>query len=191
MANDTITVQFRLQAQFETIQAIRQALADEAAQTELISLMSETATGYLTRQTKADFQMRVVLNVSPVPKIRRGSRATLPKVEQGVLSWYDDYEKRTNTVGPVGSADYVSWLEDEWARSFRYESDLGSFTAIKENRRGRQVWYAHRRRRGQLKRVYLGKSENLTATKLAEAARKLNSKEELVSLSETKEQHRR
>jgi hypothetical protein len=177
MARDTITVQFRLQAPFETIQAIRRALADEAAQTALVSLMSETATGYLSHQTKADFQMRVDLKVSPVPKTRRGPRTVLPKVEHGVLSWYDPYEKRTNMVGPVGSADYVTWLEDEWTRSFRYESDLGSFTAIKENRRGRPVWYAHRRRKGQLKRVYLGKSENLTATKLAQAARKLHATE--------------
>jgi hypothetical protein len=177
MARDTITVQFRLQAQFETIQAIRRALADEAAQTALVSLMSETATDYLTRQTKGDFQMRVALKVSPVPQTRRGPRAVLPKVEHGVLSWYDEYEKRTNTVGPIGSANYVAWLEDEWTRSFRYESDLGSFTAIKENRRGRRVWYAHRRRGGQLKRVYLGKSENLTVAKLSEAVRKLNSKE--------------
>ena len=177
MARDTITVQFRLQAQFETIQAIRRALADEAAQTTLISLMSETATDYLTRQTKGNFQMRVDLKVSPVSKTRRGPRAVLPKVEHGVLSWYDEYEKRTNTVGPVGSLDYIAWLEEESTRSFRYQSDLGSFTAIKEKRGGRRVWYAHRRRRGQLKRAYLGKSENLTAAKLAEAARKLNSKE--------------
>jgi len=183
MARDTITVQFRLQAQFETSQAIRRALADEAAQTALVSLISETATGFLTRQTTGDFQMRVDLKVSPVPKTRRGPRAALPKVEHGLLSWYDPYEERTTTVGPVGSADYVAWLEDEWTRSFRYESDLGSFTAIKENRHGRRVWYAHRRRGGQLKRVYLGKSENLTATKLAKTARKLNSKE-VISLTE-------
>lgn len=177
MARDTITVQFRLQAPFETIQAIRRALADEAAQTALVSLMSETATGYLSRQTKGDFQMRVDLKVSPVPKTRRGPRTVLPKVEDGILSWYDPYEKRINMVGPVGSADYVTWLEGERTRSFRYESDLGSFTAIKENRRGRWVWYAHRRRGGQLNRVYLGQSKNLTATKLTETVRKLNSKE--------------
>ena len=177
MARDTLTVRFRLQAQFETIQTIRQALADETAQAELVSRLSETATTYLTRQTRGDFQMRVVLKVSPVPKIRRGPRPVLPKVEQGVLSWYDEDAKITNPIGPIGSVAYVVWLEHDWTRSFRYESDHGSFTAIKEKRRGRPVWYAHRRRGGHLKRLYLGKTENLTATKLAEAARKLNASE--------------
>lgn len=183
MASDTLTVRFRLQAQFETIQTIRQTLADETAQAELVSRLRETATTYLTRHTRADFQMRVRLKVSAVPKIRRGPRAVLPKVEQGLLSWYDEDANITNPVDPVGSAAYVAWLEHDWARSFRYESDHGSFTAIKEKRRGRPVWYAHRRRGGHLKRVYLGKTENLTATKLAEAARKLNSSE-VVRLTE-------
>ena len=98
MARDTITVQFRLQAQFETIQAIRRALADETAQTDLISLMSETATGYLTRQIKGDFRMSVALKVSPVSQTRRGSGAVLPKVEHGVLSWYDEYEKTESST---------------------------------------------------------------------------------------------
>lgn len=179
MARDTLTVRFQLEAEFETIQAIRRALAEEAAQAELISLLRETASPYLAGQTEGEVKIGVALKVSPVPKTRRGPRAPLPKVEQGLLSWYDEYEQLTNTVGPVGSAEAVAWLEQEWTTSFRYESEGGSFTAIKEQRRGRPVWYAHRRRGGHLNRVYLGQAEKLTATKLAEAARKLNSRQEL------------
>ena len=177
MARDTITARLELEAQYVTIQAIRQSLAHETIQAELVSRLRETVTGYLAGQIEGDFELRVRLKVSPVPKTRRGPRSVLPKVADGVLSWFDADEKITNTVGPVGSAAYVTWLQDDWTRSFRYESQLGTFTAIKEKRAGRPVWYAHRRRGGRLKRVYLGQTENLTATKLAEAARKLNSSE--------------
>jgi len=174
MARDTITAQFQLQATFETIQAIRRALVHEAVQAGWISLLSETGFTYLASQVEGDFELTVALKVPPVRRTRRGARPPIPKVEKGILSWYDEYAQITNIVGQVGSADWTDWLENRWARSFRYESTQGSFTAIKEDRRGRSVWYAHRRRAGQLKRLYLGKSENLTAAKLVEAARKLN-----------------
>jgi hypothetical protein len=177
MAKDTITVQFRLQAAFETIQTIRHALADETAQTELVSLMRETITTYLGRQTEADFDLSVSLRASPVCQIHQGPRLPTPKVQNGMLSWYDNDADLTNRVGEIGSADYLDYLEQEWTKSFRYESQFGAFTAIKEKRRGRLVWYAHRRQAGQLKRVYLGKSENLTETRLNQAARKLNASE--------------
>lgn len=174
MARDIITAQFQVQATFETIQAIRRRLADVTAQAGWISLLSETGVAYLASQVEGDFELRVVLKVPPVRRTRRGARLPIPKVKHGILSWYDEYAQITNIVGQVGSADWTDWLETQGARSFRYESNQGCFTAIKEERRGRSVWYAHRRRAGQLKRLYLGKSENLTAAKLVEAARKLN-----------------
>lgn len=182
MAKDTLTVQFRLQAAFGTIQALRRALADEAVQRQLVSLLGETVSPFLARQMGADFDLIVALKVSAVSQTRPGPRLPLPKVEQGQLTWYDPYADRTNTVGAVGSAEWQQWLAGAGTRSFRYESDQGAFTAVKEKRRGRSVWYAHRRQAGQLKRVYLGRPENLTATKLAEVARKLNSKE-MISLT--------
>lgn len=181
MAKDTLTVQFRLQAAFETIQTLRRALAHEAVQRHLVSLLRETAIPFLASQTEGDFDLRVALKVSAVGQTHQGPRSPLPKVEHGRLTWYDEYANLTNTVGAVGSAEWLDWLEAAGAHSFRYESDLGAFTAIKEKRRGRPVWYAHRRRAGHLKRVYLGRSENLTVAKLAETARKLNSSE-MISL---------
>ena len=175
MAKDTLTVQFRLQAAFQTIQALRRALADEVVQRYLISRLRETTTTFLASQTQRAFDLTVALKVSAVGQTRQGPRSPLPKVAHGRLTWYDEYAHLTNTVGAVGSAEWLDWLEAAGAHSFRYESDLGVFTAIKEKRRGRPVWYAHRRQAGHLKRVYLGRSENLTAAKLAETARKLNS----------------
>lgn len=177
MAKDTLTVQFQLQAAFGTIQALRRALADEARQHQLISLLSETVSPFLARQSGADFDLTVALKVSAVSQTRLGPRLPLPKVEQGQLTWYDPYADRTNTVGAVGSVEWRQWLDGAGTRSFRYESDQGAFTAVKEKRRGRSVWYAHRRQGGHLKRVYLGQSANLTGAKLTEAARKLNSRE--------------
>ncbi len=177
MAKDTITARWGLEADYDTIQAMRQTLAAEPAQTELISLLRETVTNYLRAKGSSNFSLEVTLKVSPVPKIQRGTRLPTPKVENGWLSWYDPDADRTNMVDQVGSEAWLVWLEQEWCKSFRYQSEAGSFTAIKEKRRGRSVWYAHRRRGGRLKRLYLGKSENLTATKLAETARKLNSQQ--------------
>ena len=174
MAKDTLTVQFRLQAAFSTIQALRRTLAQETVQRQLVSRLSETLTSFLARQIEADFDLSVALKVSAVGQTRSGPRSPLPKVEQGQLTWYDPYADRTNTVGAVGSAEWLQWLEGAGSRSFRYKSDHGAFTAVKEKRHGRTVWYAHRRQAGQLKRVYLGRSENLTATKLIEVACKLD-----------------
>jgi len=183
MAKATLTVRFQLEAPFETLQTICRNLADETTQAALVSRLRETALPSLSRQNPGEFQLRVVLDVPPPHQTRSGPRLELPKIENGQLSWYDEYAGITNRVGPVGLANYMTWLETEENRSFRYVSDLGSFTAIKENRRGRRVWYAHRRQNGQLRRVYLGRSENLTAGKLAETARKLNPKK-VVSLTE-------
>lgn len=176
MAKASLTVHFQLEAPFQTLQAICRELADETVRAALVSRLSETATPCLTRRSPGEFQLQVVMDVPPARQARSGPRLELPKVENGQLSWFDEYAGITNRVGPVGSVDYMTWLKTEENRSFRYESALGSFTAIKENRRGRPVWYAHRRQGGQLSRVYLGRSENLTSAKLAETARKLNAK---------------
>ena len=174
MARDTLTARIQLQAHTDTIRALRLALADQTTQTQLVSHLSETVNAYLAGLTSDNFELELALKVSAVPTSHRGPRLPTPKVEQHLLSWYDPYAEVTNVVGQVGSADWWAWLQQETANSFRYEAGTGSFTAIKEMRRGRPVWYAHRRRAGQLKRIYLGKSENLTVTKLIQTASKFN-----------------
>jgi len=99
VANDTVTVQVRLKAAFGTIQALRQALADEGIQGQLISLLGETVRPFLARQVEAEFDLAVALKVSAVSQVRPGPRLPLPKVQQGQLTWYDPYADRINTVG--------------------------------------------------------------------------------------------
>jgi hypothetical protein len=176
MAKDTLTAQFHLTAEFATIQALRRALAEQTVQHQLSSRLSETVTAYLADQTAVDFELETVLKVSTVARLRRGARLPTPKVEHDLLTWYDPYANQTNTVGPVGSTEWTTWLQAAEHTSFRYESEHGSFTAIKEKRRGHLVWYAHRRQHGRLKRLYLGQAEKLNAAKLAETARQLNLK---------------
>lgn len=178
MARDTLIARFQLEADFQTIQAIRQALAEPEVQARLVSRLSETTTAFLTIQVDGDFALEGALKVSAVSQIRSGPRLPTPKMVNGLLSWYDPDADITNVVGEIGSQDCMAWLEATPARSFRYESEAGSFTAIREKRRGRLVWYAHRRRKGRLKRAYLGQTQNLTPSRLAQTAAKLNSNQD-------------
>src|SRR6266516_7069387 len=68
---------------------------------------------------------------------------------------------------PVGTPAWHAWLNT--ARTFSFQSALGTFTARKEqasNKRGGGYWRAYRKRDGKLHRVYLGKSEELTLERL-------------------------
>ncbi len=62
------------------------------------------------------------------------------------------------------------WLTDPALASFRYECPEGSFTA---RRRKGDFWNAYRKVKGKLRQEYLGKSSDLTQTKLIETARML------------------
>jgi hypothetical protein len=77
----------------------------------------------------------------------------------------------------VGTHVYVGtnvwfnhWLADPNIESFRYECPEGSFTA---RRRKGDYWNAYRKVQGKLRQEYLGKSPDLTQTKLIETARTL------------------
>src|SRR5713101_4337832 len=72
----------------------------------------------------------------------------------------------------VGSEAWFVWLSS--ATTFYYESRLGTFTAHRESRqRGDQYWTAYRRIAGRLRRVYLGKADQLTPQRLEEVALRL------------------
>jgi LuxR family transcriptional regulator, maltose regulon positive regulatory protein len=74
---------------------------------------------------------------------------------------------------PVGSAAWFAWLDAPGHGSFAYAHQHGTFTARRERRHDRQYWYAYRTQRGELHKEYLGLSEALTSSRLAEAAVKL------------------
>jgi len=91
-----------------------------------------------------------------------------PIVQDGVLTclqngWTARFE--------VDTSEWHDWLET--ACTFTFRSSHGTFTARKErasNKRGGLYWRAYRKRDGKLRRVYLGKSEELTLQRLESAA---------------------
>src|SRR5215210_184929 len=96
----------------------------------------------------------------------------IPHVADGVL----------HAQGPPGASEiavdspaWAAWLEDRAARSFSFEGPSGTFTARKERRSGSNegYWSAYRKRGGKLRKVYLGKAENLTLARLDAAAARL------------------
>jgi LuxR family maltose regulon positive regulatory protein len=98
---------------------------------------------------------------------RRENRTT-PKVISGRIYTEDAF---TGTL--IGSPAWFAWLDT--ATSFYYEDRGGTFTAHCERRhRGGLYWIAYRRQRGVLRRVHLGKADQLTLERLQTVAGTLN-----------------
>lgn len=96
---------------------------------------------------------------------------TTPAAAYGFLSYTDPHGCYVQGVA-VGSPEWYAWLAE--AVSFRFENNIGTFTARKEARaRGGMYWTAYRRAGGKLHRVYLGASDELTPERLNDAARRL------------------
>ena len=78
----------------------------------------------------------------------------------------------------LDSAAWFAWLEAAMSVSFAYpiiEAKggwiAGYMTVRKERRsRGSQYWVAYRRHRGRLRKVYLGRSSQVTSARLAAVA---------------------
>ena len=113
-----------------------------------------------------------------------------PTVENNIYTLMD-YEHEPPRVivklNIASSKDWQYWqkfLEHEKLFRFIYTNKQGfkfTFSARKEQRPsyGRkenliEVWYAHKRIGGKLRKVYLGVSDNLTQQKLQETALKIN-----------------
>src|SRR5918994_66103 len=92
----------------------------------------------------------------------------IPLVAAGVLHVLDP------PGGPeiaVDSPAWGAWLRDPATRSVPFRGSSGVFTARKERRSaGDAYWSAYRKRGGKLRKVYLGKAENLTLARLENAA---------------------
>jgi hypothetical protein len=95
---------------------------------------------------------------------RKGNHTT-PRVVSRYL--YTDDVLTTGTR--VGSPAWFAWLDT--ASTFYYEGYPGTFTARREPRqRGGLYWMAYSRHQGLLRRVYLGKSHQLTPERLQAVA---------------------
>ncbi len=79
---------------------------------------------------------------------------------------------------PIGGSSWYGWLDDERNPSFSFKGVVGSFTARREQQRNGKYWYAYRKRDGKLRKVYLGRKEELTL-------QRLNAVAELLSLPVT------
>jgi AAA domain-containing protein len=88
-------------------------------------------------------------------------RLHLPLVADGCLQLPGNAEHRQASV-IVGSEAWCAWLADEQNRSFSFRSHLGTFTARCEHKRQGRYWYAYRKCGGKLRKVYLGKTKELT-----------------------------
>ena len=69
----------------------------------------------------------------------------------------------------VGSTAWREWLSER--DGFRYECGEGSFSARRERRRDSTYWYAYRKRFGKLRKLYLGRSEDLCTELMLNIAR--------------------
>src|SRR6266566_5325310 len=91
-----------------------------------------------------------------------------PLVREEPLLWRDDASQAIR----IGTPAWYAWLTE--ATAFSFESRDGKFTARKERvQRGGEYWKAYRRSQGKLLHSYLGKSEDLTFTRLTEVAQLL------------------
>lgn len=74
------------------------------------------------------------------------------------------------------SDTWFFWLKDPDVKSFHYESDVGKFTARKEQRSTstNEYWYAYRKIGGKLRKVYIGAMEELTSDRLEQVAKEIS-----------------
>jgi len=77
----------------------------------------------------------------------------------------------SNTRIAIGSIEWFAWLEDHSA--FVFSGNASNFTARCELRSGSSYWYAYRRHNGKLHKLYLGRTTDLTVTRLDDVAAQL------------------
>ena len=93
---------------------------------------------------------------------------TRPSIQGDTLVY--EHARTTRSL-TVGGAAWYTWLTD--ATRFHFTNAQGSYTARQERVRGPgrcAYWYAYRKRDGTLRKVYLGRSADLTLERLSAAA---------------------
>src|SRR6266704_4874689 len=97
------------------------------------------------------------------------ARHRIPQVIDDTLILLDDANASLPSI-LVGSAGWYAWLNDAATSSFAYHSAGGTLTARRERQHDHWYWYAYRSQHGDLHKAYLGKSEELTSTRLHDVA---------------------
>jgi len=101
-----------------------------------------------------------------------------PSIEGQTLTYQQDEQAQTLIIGTPA---WYRWLQT--ATMFIFTSDKATFTARREqagNKRGGWYWRAYHRYAGQLRRVYLGRSEEMTPERLSAVATLLAGQDEVV-----------
>jgi LuxR family transcriptional regulator, maltose regulon positive regulatory protein len=88
----------------------------------------------------------------------------------------------------VGSQDWFAWLEN--ATIFALKVNSAQVTVRKERRMNGLYWYASHRNYGQIRRLYLGKNEDLTAEKLHHVIQIIQQDDSTVQMGNTDKQTR-
>src|SRR5262245_35649938 len=95
----------------------------------------------------------------------------LPRIRDGALRITSSAAGEQPPI-LVGSAEWYHMLQQ--IDSFGFEDEKGrSFTARRERRDQQWYWYAYRRRGKRLRKIYLGRADQLEPARLEAAARDL------------------
>jgi hypothetical protein len=175
MQEDTITVKIRVTADYPTLQALRAGLAETPTASQFHDYLTRAINKGLSHVIDQPLELETEITAPAYHHVKTGARDPIPKVEGGILTWFDPYENRLNTVGKVGSVEWHEWLAQESNKSFHYVSKHGAtFTAMK---RKDGKYYAYKRLGGKLKRKYLGTAKTVTAKKMDKVAFELAQRE--------------
>ncbi|HEX6797729.1 MAG TPA: LuxR C-terminal-related transcriptional regulator [Ktedonobacterales bacterium] len=97
----------------------------------------------------------------------------VPQVIAEVLHSHSQDQPEEHTIA-LDSPEWFDWLAQPTTRSFELRHALGNVTVRKERRqRGGDYWVAYHRTGRRLRKAYLGKSQQLTAARLHQAAAQL------------------
>jgi predicted ATPase/DNA-binding CsgD family transcriptional regulator len=110
-----------------------------------------------------------------------------PYIEGQTLTYQQDEQAQTLMIGTPA---WYRWLQT--ATTFTFTSDKGTFTARREqagNKRGGWYWRAYHKHAGKLRRVYLGRSEELTPERLSAVATHLAGQDEVVEHEHARARH--
>jgi len=110
-----------------------------------------------------------------------------PYVEGQTLTYQQDEQAQRLMIGTPA---WYSWLQT--ATRFTFTSDKGTFTARREqagNKRGGWYWRAYHKHAGKLRRVYLGRSQEMTPERLSAVATHLTGQDEVTEHEHTHVRH--
>lgn len=167
---DKITIALTIDADFKTLQAIREHLNLMPNKDVLIHTVEKLFTKNLS-DIEGKFNLSVSQFKSPKrQRTSKGKRQPIPRLMDDTLYKYNQETKEFDIViGKIGSYEFVNFLDWE-AKSFSYRSQAGlKFTAVKRG----SVWYAVKQLAGNKQRRYLGDHNNFTHRKLHDMAFKL------------------